>query len=268
MTQTINISKEELETNLKQGLTYSQIAAIFNVHYDTIYRRVKHYGLSYLNVLNKNKLPDDFLQPINSKDKAYLVGYILGDGSFVKNHNNDCVILSSSLRDMGVIKFLAKIVKANTNIYNQYDKRYKKIFSSIRWKKTIPHISDILQGKNKKDRCFPAISDEWLPYLIRGLFEADGCINATNYRSNISQRVTIAHHQKCLEKLKSILLKVLSIDSYLYEKNNGTYYLLEMHKWTDVCKFSNFIYADTNFMPMKRKYDKFLQISKLKKVVQ
>lgn len=112
---------------------------------------------------------------------AYFLGLMLTDG-YIQDENK----FGIDLTDEDCIAFISKITGKEYKIYERDEEdrktRYRLIFSDhnslvkLNEYGVIPNKSRILQG--------PSLSEEeykYLPYIIRGIVDGDGCIYKTSY---------------------------------------------------------------------------------------
>ena len=94
MKRVLNIKKADLENYLKQGLSSSQIAKIYNSSFGTICNYVREYGLADL-YSKKNRNPYLF-KTIDTKEKAYLLGFIIADATIINKKITVSIALKST----------------------------------------------------------------------------------------------------------------------------------------------------------------------------
>lgn len=250
------MDKLYLQSLLEQGLNYKEVGSIVNLDGRTVQYWAKKFGLSYLNKRNHGRrLPKNFIEKVDTKEKAYLVGFILGDGHI---NELDSVELSQCLADKEVVYKLAKIIDADVHLDLTLNKKTRR-FPRARITKKIPMISKILGGRVKRDRHFPRIKDELMPHLLRGLFDADGGVSF-GYRKDRNRLwvcCRFVHHLKCLQGLQQFLIKKLNISTTVRPKSKENAFVLDMCSIKEAVKFLDYIYSDTNSIMLERKYNKY-----------
>jgi len=121
----------------------------------------------------KYNLDESFFEKINNEEKAYWLGFLSGDGN-VTDENK--VRLSLSLKDKDHLKKFKEAVKwtgkdyfhKDTDALEVYFKSFK-IATDLKQHYIVPRKTFI-----KK---FPDIPESLEKHFIRGVFDADGCIN-------------------------------------------------------------------------------------------
>ena len=250
------MDKNVLEKLLKEGKTHKEIASIVGSSSSNVGYWISKYNLNKLSRNCKNEiLPTDFLSPINSKEKAYLVGFILGDGYIA---DNEMVEITQAIERKDTIEFLSKIINGKVNEDRKFNKK-KRLFPHVSVIKKIPKIKMVLGGRLKEERHFPRVKEEFAPYLVRGFFDADGCfsygIRKDRYRLWV--KIQFTHHLKCLTGLQKFLLDKLDIATSVRIKSHEKCYSLVFSSIKNVLTFLSWLYQDTSFIPLKCKYNKF-----------
>ena len=194
------------------------------------------------------------LNKIDSKELAYVIGFIAADASIDSINRVD---LSVSIKDKVVLDFISQVIGSNIYMYNTYIKE-KKIFPHYR---TSRKIKDILKfvGSNKKDsRNLPIVKNELVKYLVLGFFDGGGCITwgRRKDRNRIWQNISFTSSFSLLEPIQKILLNI-GISSSIRPKGTEKCFVLKISSKKDVLKFCNWLYSDENFIILKRKFDVF-----------
>lgn len=251
MNRVCNISKELLENFLKEGKTTREIGVILGVANTTVSRYIRNYGLSGL--YKKPKYLPYHLNKIDSKEVAYMVGFIIADSSI----NNEIVEISVSIDDSELMELFSSVLGINPREDFILIKEKRK-FPRIRLVRKITGINKFLGGDRKKDRNVPIIRRDLEVYLVRGIFDADGCIT-WGYRKDRHRtwhKVSFTSSLSILTSMQRILCKI-GISTVVRPKSNAYCYVLEFANREDVLKFYDYLYADTSFMPLKRKFDNY-----------
>lgn len=251
MNRVCNISKEQLENFLNEGKTTREIATIVNTTNSTISRYVRLYNLTHL--YKKPKYAPYHLNNIDSKELAYLLGFIIADGAIT----NELVEISIAYEDKELMDLFSNILQIPFRTDLTLDKS-KRRFPRVRISRKIIGISKYIGGEKKKDRNVPILSKDLEVYLVRGLFDAEGCITwgRRKDRNRIWQKVTFSSSLNILTSIQKVLYK-LNITTTIRPKAKEDCYVLEFANKIDVIKFYNYLYADTSFIPLKRKFDKY-----------
>ena len=104
MNRVCNISKELLENFLKEGKTTREIGLISGMANTTISRYIRDYKLDTL--YKRPKYPPYHLTKIESKEMAYMLGFIIADSSI----NNEIVEISVAVRDSELMELFSLLL--------------------------------------------------------------------------------------------------------------------------------------------------------------
>lgn len=251
------MDKELLKKYIDDGKTQKEIGDIAGLNYRTVSYWIRKHGLFESTrqfQREQSALPNSFMEIVDTKEKAYVLGFILGDGCVI---DNESVIINLCMNDKEVLEFIATVINANVK-ENNITNRKSRIFPHVTITKKIPHIIKHLGGRLKEDRHFPRVKDNLMPYMLLGFFDADGHITfgRRKDRNRFWQSVGFTHHLKCLTGLQQFLIKKLSISTVVAPKTGENAFCIRFGNKKDVLKFINYIYPDDSFVILRRKYDK------------
>lgn len=267
-----HLSKDDIEEILILSKTLSQnkIAKLFNKTQGNISIILKNNNIKYDNTninLGKLSINIDYFKKINSKEKAYWLGYIYADGTITKNNNK----ISLVSKDLEVIENFKKSIKSNHKITKNinFDKRTNKKYTSyliqIGNRMFVRNLINLGITNKKTDILyFPIIDEKYYSYFIAGLFDGDGCIS---YYGKHNLRMSLISTNEVLSFIKDYIAKKFNIKDLQYYKKVSTNKtnVYKMHLYKDTFKFLQFIYNDNNFKYyLKRKYNIYKEFTKKK----
>ena len=251
MDRVCSISKEQLSEFLKKGFSNRKISDITGVSKSQVSYLVRKYNLQEL--YDKPKYDTFNLDIIDSKELAYMLGFIIADADI----NNEVVEISVKLSDYELSNLFSTILGSRARADNTFIKENRR-FPRVRIVRKIKGINKFIGGSKKKDRNVPIISRSLEVYMIRGIFDADGCITwgFRKDRNRLWHKVSFTSSLGILTSVQNVLYKI-GISTIVRPKANEDCFVLEFANREDIIKFYNYLYADTSFIPLKRKYDNY-----------
>lgn len=253
---TNELSKSQLIEYLEKGMSSRDIEKETGIKYWNILYYIKKYELNSINRYKKLEYNEDFFSKIDTKEKAYILGFFLGDGHITKD---DKFVLNIKLDDKEILDFICSNIGGHYIISNNFDKT-KKIFphGTIKFAnpKIIKDLKKLFGGKTKEERHIPIISKHLESYLVQGFFDAEGCITWGHRkdRDRIWQKVSFTSQYKMLYGIQQILIKN-NISTSIRPKCKEKCFIMENSNKKTVIDLLNYIYSDDNFIILKRKYE-------------
>lgn len=246
------MDKKFLEDCLAKGMSTRDIEKICDKKRSTISYWIDKYNLKENSKYVKK---DNYkFEKIDTKEKAYSLGFILADSSITKTNTE----ISVAIKDKCVVEFISSIINGNVICSNKFDKKVR-VFPKARLIKKITDILKFTGGMAKADRHYPRVREDFERYLIQGLFDADGCISwgRRKDKNRIWQKISFTSQLKILEGVQQYLIKKLNISTVIRPKGKENCYILEFANLLDVLKFCEHIYPNEDFIILKRKYLKY-----------
>lgn len=142
----------------------------------------KYQSIEAIEIARKNRKDYQIqFDGITNLFNAYFLGLMLTDG-YIQDENK----FGIDLTDEDCIAFISKITNKEYKIYESLEEnrkaRYRIIFSD---KDSLKKLNEYGVIKNKsKTLQGPVLKEEeyqYLPYIIRGIIDGDGCIYKTSY---------------------------------------------------------------------------------------
>lgn len=245
------MDKLVLEKLLSDGKSTREIEKELGLHHNTISYWINKFQLNHLQTYKKT--PNYEFKKIDSKEKAYILGFLLCDNEI----RNKQVEISVQMQDKEVIEFIAPILKSEVRYDYTFDKKAKS-FPRARLIKKINDVNTFIGGDYKKDRHFPIVNKDLERYLMQGVFDADGCITwgRRKDKNRLWQKISIASSLKIVIGMQQFLIKKLNISTIIRPKTNSDCFIIEFSAKNDVITFLKYLYDDNDFIILKRKYSK------------
>lgn len=129
----------------------------------------------------KYSLNENYFEKLDSKDKAYFLGFIYADG-FITKRNIGQSILGLTLAEIEPIDKFKKYIQTDkpvgfykkTNSYSENSYEYKLALISDKLVSDIEKLGVV--ERKTLILTFPNIPEELIPHFIRGYFDGDGSV--------------------------------------------------------------------------------------------
>ena len=203
-----------------------------------------------------SNINETYFSEINTKEKAYILGYLLADGYI----NNSTLEFGCAIADKEILEFIAKELNANIRFDYTFDKKSRR-FPRARITIGNKHIiKDVLRYTvgSKENKTFPRINKDLQHYMLLGFFDGDGRLTwgKRKDRNRLWQKVNFTGSYKLLYAIQKLLQK-LNITSSLHPKGKENCYVLELASKEDVKKILSYVYGDEDLIVLHRKFDKY-----------
>lgn len=254
----ICMDKDFLKMQLTRGLSTREIARLpeVTVGYRTILYYIHKYQLEDLMYYRKPIYNESYFNVIDTKEKAYIVGYTLADGYIDKNN----IEYGCALADKEILEFIAvqlgQVSVREDHYFDKKNKRFPRARVSIRNKKL---VRDLLSKINSKcDKTFPRVRKDLQPYVLLGFFDGDGCLTYGHRkdRNRLWQKVNFTSSYKILYAIQ-VMLNKIGISSFLHPKGKENCFVLELANLKDVLAILRYMYQDESFVVLHRKFNKY-----------
>ena len=235
----------------QQNHSTGELSKLFGVSTEAIRtvlrkNKIKVYSLKEL---QKLKFPrnSNFFQQIDSKEKAYWLGFLYADGYISKT--NEIRINLKRNDEEHLKKFLKAIEAINSNIhYSQKvteNKIYYQAYCNIRDDKLVEDLNNKGCTNNKSlILTFPSeekVPKEFISHFVRGYFDGDGSIHfvLSGHAKTPNYRISFAGTKDFLIALR----KILKVE-HLSLENRGNYYVLAIYGNRQIEPILKWIYED------------------------
>ncbi|MFT9849396.1 helix-turn-helix domain-containing protein [Aneurinibacillus sp. REN35] len=268
-------SKEKLQQYLiqlyNQGHTENEIAKLIDIPRGTVSRWMIEIGLKGRPCGEAGKVKskryrydENFFATIDTPDKAYIVGFINGDGYIVDRGKSKRMGIVLSIADRQILEDIALYMEMQDML-----KFHKATYSNEQMKASLiincTKICDdlirlgISPQKTGKEQWLNFNRQDLQWAFIRGIFDADGHIYDHRSQRRWRKRFGITGSQALLNdillffKSKEIALGI----NGLYKKQGC--YDLHITSQKDLCRIYNEMYA-YGTLKLNRKYEKFTSL--------
>lgn len=219
----------------------------------SIYDKIKkHYPLNYTDIIEKHKSTQKKEYSINiidNKFKAYFIGLLLTDGYIYDDR------IELDLCDEDCISFVSNILQCP---YHKYEnkKDSKPIYRIAFRNQAMVNDLERFGIVQKKSYTIPYLTlypeeEKYIPYLIRGIIDGDGCIYWTSKHTIGFYIGTMSNDFACW--LKDTLENKLFMDDICITQQSNKIWIVRTHKYSNIFKLLALVY-DVPF-GMQRKYN-------------
>jgi hypothetical protein len=190
---------------------------------------------------------------IDTVEKAYLLGYTIGDGNICKEAYKLTVV--AQVDDIEILHFFKHYLGGG---YYYYPKGKNYVYYTISSYDLIGDLEKLGIKPNKsKTVTMPAIETKLMWHLIRGLFDSDGCIYL--HKDLRNSRVTVTGNYNICSYIKSFVSQELGVKGSLYKHSqNDTVWIWQLGGRKQLRKFYQFLYRDATIF-LSRKHNKFVE---------
>lgn len=207
----------------------------------------------------KYDVDDTYFENIDTSDKAYILGFLLGDGSIDKDYFRLSIEINK--QDEEVLQYIKNQLKTDAPI----GRRGTRVSLRVSSYKLINDLAKYNMVPRKTYGLeLPFISDNLYSHLIRGLFDADGCIsfkpikNRKGFYNRKGYHFNIRGTRKVLEKISEIVhFETGIVKKKIYDYDWPIYVLGGRNQ---ISKIAAWLYRDafSSFF-LSRKYNKFIE---------
>lgn len=204
----------------------------------------------------KYKINEEFLDIIDTPEKAYFLGWAYSDGY----HNEECYSFRLALqaRDEDILVKLNSILESECPIKfikrrkeHHQDQKYLN-FHSKKLSKSLSNLG-VVQGKSKTLTIpLEKIPERYIKYLLRGWFEGDGHLSFGKRKDGVfvSFNIPTASYN-CAEQLKQLIEKGSGQEIKIY--NCEKYSRLVFVSKRNIYRFMMWLYSEREDLALNRK---------------
>lgn len=249
---------EDIVTLLDEGKTTREIGEILGKGRSVISYHMDKYGVKDHSKFAMPIWNETAFSTVDTEEKAYVLGFLLGDGSV---HNSETGFsLELALSDKCVCDFITSIIGGNVKVSHTY-KPESRTFPRARFscdnRSICTDLRKLFCLRKKEDRKIPIIRKELEPALVRGFFDADGCITwgYRKDRNRLWHKTMFTSQLNLLTGIQSILIKS-GISSIIRPKKGERCFVLEICNREMVTDFMNYVYPSGCIIVLPRKFEK------------
>lgn len=246
--------KSQLDPNqiislYKSGLSSTKIGQMYNVCTHTITNLLNKYNIPRNNLYHNINLIANYWEVIDTKDKAYFLGFLIADGNVIGN----AVRLSLNIKDEEILEVFSRVTHNENKLH--HDSRNCVIFGVKRqqWVNDLAKYG-IIPNKTRTVT-EPIISDELMPHLLRGLIDGDGWVTS-------SHKIGFCGNLQSVTQVQNYLVNKLNVYNVkIIQCRKSELYMIQWASKKDFLSICEYIYKDKEDFYLKRKYNNYLIVN-------
>ena len=273
----LSIPDDEYQSYLNGEIKLNKLAEKYSVCPKTIINKLNKEGkvsrLKYRQEVQK----DDFFDYIDTEEKAYILGFYIGDGCILQGENDSkMLVIRIQKNDEELLHKIKEIISPRLNItyvkerINRFGYESKSMcvlkISSRQIAETLEKRGLGFRKTYKQKSIVNYVPDNLMVHFIRGYFDADGCVSHTNgKRIQNGREYTYNNYiwniiSKDIVILKEINNFLAKNDFHLniYNDAKGCF-LISLTNKKEFNDFYHFLY-DKSSIYLSRKKEKFEEI--------
>ncbi len=243
------------------------------------------YGLSLPTIgkilINEKKYPkyliynpdfcENYFQNIDNEFKAYFIGLMIADGNVFESNDGyerqSSISITLDNKDKYILEEFKKSLRINTKISDDGRGCSQIAVRSTQMAKDLSQYGII--PRKTLTTFLPIIDDEYMPHLIRGILDGDGCIGAHYIKSGrFLHFISFCGTHELMDGISEYLVKKLNLKTKpkVYDYKNRELSEISIRNIDDMVLVGDFLYENANiFLKRKKeKYDNFLSYYELK----
>lgn len=200
---------------------------------------------------------------------AYVLGYLYADGALIDaNKSSRTCYITISSKDKRILHQIRKTLESNHKIYTRESgymyirgKRYHRnrhYVLRVGSKQMFMDLNRLgLTARKSLTMTFPHITDEFLPYFLRGYFDGDGCLYIGGSQNSLRVSVIFTSgSDKFLNSIQARLSRLIGLNTTT-PFNQGHAFRL-VYRNQKAVKLLRYLYRDLSAAPyLERKYRKY-----------
>jgi len=204
---------------------------------------------------HKDIFNEEYFTLINHQNKAYYIGLLLADGSIsLREHSDPTIRIELNKRDKYIIEEFKSDLKSSNIIA---DTKKDCVSFRVTSQKMVNDLSQyyIIPQKTKTTQ-LPSLPEEYMPHLIRGLFDGDGWVSSGLTKSKKTP-FGFCGSEMLVTQFRDYLVNKINLSAVkvgIYKDKIPQIIFNSKH---DISAFYNYIYQDAEVY-MSRKKDKFI----------
>ena len=221
------------------------------------------------NLIFNPNLKEDYFETIDSEDKAYFLGFIIGDGNVFTDYCKDgysaMVSITVNEEDVEILEMFKQQTQVQTAIGKDGRGALQSIIRSNKMAKDLEKYG-IIPRKTFKTYLPLNVPENQMRNLIRGICDSDGSIGAQPLKNNpnkFNHWISFCGTKRLMEDISNYCYNKLDLTkrSTVYEYSNKNLSETRFKNIEDMYTVGMWLYDNSNFF-LKRKKNKFIEFCK------
>lgn len=250
-TKLSNVDIENIIEEYKNGKAMIALQKKYNISYDRIKNILSSNNIEKISAAKHNNkdLIENYFEVIDSKDKAYWLGFLITDGAITYQPEKSKFQLELTLlpEDGHILHLLEKDLCVYNKVYDS-GKQYKRF--SLGSKKI---VEDLVKLNITQKKSFTVkipkdmIPNEFYPDLIRGIFDGDGGFTSyTRSNGQFCRELSFCGNEYVVTWVRDTLIKSIPQLTYKNVTNEKTIKRIRWGVVKDIQLIYNYMYYDKN----------------------
>lgn len=247
-------------------MTLDQVADKFNLCKPTISKILDAYNIpryAKAKLFNPN-INEHFFEKINNEFNAYFLGLMIADGNVFKDNTNKqaSISITLDLNDEYILDKFKKSVNSNTMVSHDGRGCSQVAVRSNIMAKDLEQYG--ITPRKSFNTYLPDVSDEWMPHLIRGIFDGDGSIlmkpsPKDDGHNRYLHTISFCGTHRLMQDISDYIYNYLNLNikPKVYDYKNRSLSEIKISNIHDIKTFGEYMYKDATVY-LYRKYDKYL----------
>lgn len=254
--------REQVIALHKVGLSNRKIASVLPISKSAVWSILNQEGIhdrtrGNAYGLRKYEFDQDYFSKIDTQEKAYWLGFINADGHV----SRDGVTVVIKADDVKHLEKFASAIKSPAPI--KHCSKTKSVRFTAYSYRMVNDLRNLgLPRQKSKEAILPAVDAAFLPHLIRGIFDGDGCLAKSSTRDQYA--VSFSGTISVVKSIRSVLSANLTVSEpdISQDTENTNFGVIAWGGQRQVAAILDWFYRDATVY-LERKYDRYKQVMEI-----
>ena len=257
-----------LQLYTEEKYSISKIRALFKLQFDDVKHILEENGIKTRSQRESRKTYDyneNYFSEINTKDKAYWLGFIYADG-FITKKAKGSPVFGMTLGEIEPLEKLNKYMDSNKpigiykkkNSYSEKSIEYKLAFCSPKLVSDLEKWG-VVENKTFKLKFPNFLSPNLIPHFIRGYFDGDGSVYLHIQKTKDKEYIFLGSQFCGTKSFLSDLSKYINLETCLYKdsRKQTDCWRIQLNSNIRSLTLYHYLYNNCEDLFLSRKREKF-----------